>query len=359
MRILYGVVGEGMGHAIRSKVVIDHLIKGEGHEVEVVVSGRAFDLLKKFFPGVHKIWGLTMTYKDNEFKTVRSIIQNAKKSFSGIPENVRSYFELTRAFDPDFVISDFDTWSYLYGQTHRLPVVCIDNIQMIARCRHPKEFLKLHEKNYQLAKNFIKGKLPACRHYYITTFFDAEVKKEDTTLVPPVLRDEVLRAERSRGDHILVYLTSDSAQSLVEMLHKVDRPFLVYGHHRDLKEDVVDGNLTFRPFHEVQFIKDLASAGAVFANGGFTLLCEAVYLNKPVLSIPIKSQFEQVLNGYYIEKLGYGYTSDELDMATVEHFLAHLSEYEEQVGKYRQPDGNQRLFGLINEQLDRRAGGLK
>src|SRR6266480_3864517 len=38
MRILYGVVGEGMGHATRSKVVIEHLLE-RGHKVKVVVSG--------------------------------------------------------------------------------------------------------------------------------------------------------------------------------------------------------------------------------------------------------------------------------------------------------------------------------
>jgi uncharacterized protein (TIGR00661 family) len=44
MRILYGVVGEGMGHAMRSRVVLDELIKR--HEVHVVVSGRAYDYLR-------------------------------------------------------------------------------------------------------------------------------------------------------------------------------------------------------------------------------------------------------------------------------------------------------------------------
>jgi len=27
MRILYGVVGEGMGHAMRSRVILDHLVR--------------------------------------------------------------------------------------------------------------------------------------------------------------------------------------------------------------------------------------------------------------------------------------------------------------------------------------------
>ena len=44
MRILYGVVGEGMGHAMRSRVVLDHLV-GQGHEIQIMASGRASDFL--------------------------------------------------------------------------------------------------------------------------------------------------------------------------------------------------------------------------------------------------------------------------------------------------------------------------
>ena len=44
MRILYGVVGEGMGHATRSLVILGHLLEKE-HEIKVVVSGRAHAFL--------------------------------------------------------------------------------------------------------------------------------------------------------------------------------------------------------------------------------------------------------------------------------------------------------------------------
>ena len=50
MRILYGVVGEGMGHATRSCVILRHLVKS--HEVQIVVSGRAHEFLRKTFPAL-------------------------------------------------------------------------------------------------------------------------------------------------------------------------------------------------------------------------------------------------------------------------------------------------------------------
>ena len=80
----------------------------------------------------------------------------------------------------------------------------------------------------------------------------------------------------------------------------------MYGVRRELTEDLADGALVFRPFSETVFLDDLRSARAVIAGGGFSLLSECVYLHKPVLSIPVEGQFEQVLNARYLEKLGYG-----------------------------------------------------
>jgi len=57
MKILYGVPGEGMGHATRSRVILDHLATRR-HQVKIVVSGRADGYLKKLFPDVEEIRGL-------------------------------------------------------------------------------------------------------------------------------------------------------------------------------------------------------------------------------------------------------------------------------------------------------------
>ena len=54
MKILYGVVGEGMGHATRSKVTCEHLVES-GHQVKIVVSGRAHAFLAKSFRDVVEI----------------------------------------------------------------------------------------------------------------------------------------------------------------------------------------------------------------------------------------------------------------------------------------------------------------
>ena len=41
---------------------------------------------------------------------------------------------------------------------------------------------------------------------------------------------------------------------------------------RQIQEEQVEGNLRYRPFSEAGFIDDLATARAVIAGGGFTLM---------------------------------------------------------------------------------------
>ena len=72
---------------------------------------------------------------------------------------------------------------------------------------------------------------------------------------------------------------------------------------RSITEEQIEGNLRYKPFDEKVFIDDLASARAVIAGGGFTLMGEAVYLHKPMLGVPVGHQFEQVMNVRYLEYL--------------------------------------------------------
>jgi len=115
--------------------------------------------------------------------------------------------------------------------------------------------------------------------------------------------------------------------------------------------DAEEGNLLYRPFSEQRFVDDLCTARAVVAGGGFTLLSEAVYLHKPVLSLPLRGQFEQVLNALYLERLGYGMHASEPSTEAIERFLDSIPACEEALSAYEQ-DGNSVALGVIREQLE-------
>jgi uncharacterized protein (TIGR00661 family) len=350
MRILYGVAGEGMGHATRSRVVIDALT-ARGHEVQAVVSGRAHDYLKARESdrlGVNRIWGLSIVYEDNEVQNFRTVLQNVRGAVvGGWPRNVKAYFDLTDEFRPDVVVSDFETWSYLYGKAHGIPVVSLDNNQIVNRCDHPPEVIAGKEGEYLVAKAVVKAKLPGCFHYLIGTFFFPPVSKSRTTLHPPVLRPEILAARPEAGEHLLVYQTSTSNPGLPEILRRCGRECRIYGLRRDLAADERDGNLLWRPFSEKGFIDDLRTAQAVVSGGGFTLMSEAVYLHRPMLSVPVRKQFEQILNARYLERAGYGLHAEEIGKARLGELLERLPEFERNLGRYHQR-GNEDLFAKLD-----------
>lgn len=359
LRIVYGVTGEGMGHATRSRVIIEHLLN-RGHHVRVVVSGRAHAFLTdrlKQHPGVsiHEISGLTLTYVDNRVDRTQSLLRNLKHAPKGVRANLKVYRRVAEGnFAPHAVFSDFESWAALYATNHFLPVISIDNMQVINRCEHDSSLLGGASFDRRLAKLAVMAKIPGAFHYLITSFFFPTVSKKRTTLVPPILRPEILSAKREPGNHILVYQTSDTNHELVERLKQLPYEFRFYGMRRH--ENL--GNVLLKNFSEQDFVDDLRTARAVISGGGFTLMSEAVSLGVPMLSIPVERQFEQVLNARYLEKLGYGKLTETLDSATISAFLENLPSYVKNLESYPRQD-NSMMLACVDELVERIAHGKK
>ena len=348
MKILYGVPGEGMGHATRSKVIIAYLL-AQHHDLRVVASNRAFTFLNEAFPGrVTEIKGFHFAYKNAKISKGGTFMLNLKSAGKNLVYNYIKKLEIEHTFKADLVISDFESFSYFYAKMHQLPLISIDNMQVMNRCKLDIAISKEEQGNYTLAKQIVKAKVPGCNHYLISSFFDAEISKKNTQLVPPIIREAILQAKPSEGNHILMYQTSSSLENVQETLAKLPQEnFIVYG----MNQNYTEGNVQYKPFSETTFIADFSGAKAVIANGGFSFLSEAVYLKKPVYSFPIAGQFEQYMNAAYIEKLGYGRHFKNLGSDQLKAFLFDLPHFKKQLAHYQQ-NGNEKLFESLNLQLD-------
>jgi len=335
-----------MGHATRAKVILSHLIKS--NELRIVSSDRAYQFLKKSFPDqTYEINGFHFSYKDGVVSRSKTSIDIIKHAPENLITNFKKYKDLHDDFKPDIIISDFESFTYLYAKYHRVPIISIDNMQIIDRGKIDVKIPDSEKLNYKIAKAVVKAKLPNCNQYLISSFFNTKVKKKNSYLIPPIIRKEILNAKREIKNHILIYQSSCSEKKMIDLLNELpDEKFLLYGFNKE----EVHRNVSLKKFSETEFIDNFRTAKAVFCNGGYSFISEALFLNKPICTVPIKNQFEQYLNGAYIEKLGYGKMLKDFELEGIQDFLNDQPKFQQKISEYRQKDNNL-LFNTLDKTL--------
>src|SRR5262249_40416467 len=153
-------------------------------------------------------------------------------------------------------------------------------------------------------------------------------------LVPPIVRPAIVAARPLRGEHVLVY--SGGGEALIEALGDCGVACRVYGMRDGPEVGTTAGAIEFRPRSVDGFLEDLVTGRGVVTGGGFSLLSEAVYLGKPVLSVPLQGQFEQLMNARYLHREGFGMCAPAVDTATVSAFLDRLDVYHARLERYVQ-----------------------
>ncbi len=338
-RIFYSVCGEGMGHAIRSSVILEHLTKK--YDVYIFSSERAYEFLSNKFDNVFEIGGFNTVYENNVVRTKKTFFKALKANPTNLKEGYNVLYKECKRIKPNIIISDFENYASMLSKLMNIPLISLDNIHMLTQCEY--DYPPHHRADMLTAKAVTKSYILRPKRHIITTFFYPPLKHPNmTALYPPVLREEIMKLEPVGGDHVLVYQTAESSINLMEELKKLDYKFIVYGFNKD----DVDENLTYRSFNEKQIFEDMRTAKAIIVNGGFTMISEAIYLKKPIYCTPAHKNFEQILNGFYVEKLGFGESHDDLDVNKIESFLDNLDKYQENLNKVEPWDNTEILKDL-------------
>ena len=322
--ILYGVNGEGAGHSTRSREIILSLQR-RGHNVVAASFDRGITNLSDICE-VLEIQGFRFTYVNNAVRYNRTLARSLFRARKALKE----VKELTRVIDAraiDLVITDFEPLTCRAGRRRKLPVISIDNQHILT---HFKVATPRHyRRDATAAKLVTRLMTPWATHYLVTSFFDAPGRKRNSELVPPILRQEIQEAEPTYDGPVLVYVTSP-APHLIKLLSSVRMQFIAYGFNREGRE----GNILYkRPSFET-FFDDLVRARAIIANAGFSLVTEALHLGKPYLAVPVKNQFEQIFNAFWLERTGYGAFWEELTKERIESFLFNIPQFREKLANY-------------------------
>ncbi|MEI6692539.1 MAG: glycosyltransferase family protein [Chlorobium sp.] len=294
MKILFGVQGTGNGHISRSRELVRKL-KEEGHQVDVIISGRKEEDLKEIeiFEPYRVMKGMTLVTYKGKLNYIDTMFQlDLVRLMSDIL--------MLETAGTDLIITDFDPITSMVARIRNIPSVGFGH-QYAFRYDVPMAKGNLFEK-YTLL-NFAPSRYNAGLHW---NHFNQPV-------FPPVIPASLY--DKTAGtiikEKILVYLPFEEVEDVAAFVASFDGyEFFIYG---KVTQSHDEGHLHYRGYSRDGFLNDLMECSGVVCNAGFELPGEALYLGKKLLLRPLDGQIEQESNALAMEQLGYGMATHSLD----------------------------------------------
>jgi len=260
------------------------LLKKMG-DVDVLVSGTQGDLalpfqVKYVLHGFGFVFGksggvdIWETYKKSRFRKFL-------KEISVLP--VEQY---------DLVINDFEPVSAWACYMKNKPCIGLSHQAAVLAENAPKP-----EEADMIGKLVLKNYAP------VTEQYGFHFAKFDTNIFTPVIRQQVREQQVENKGHYTVYLPAYDDTRLVKRLSEFkDIKWDVFSKHN--KKTFKQKNVYIQPIDNEEFIKSMAQSEGVLCGGGFETPAEALYMQKKLLVIPMKTQYEQQLNAAALKQMG-------------------------------------------------------
>ena len=306
-----------------------------GHEVKILASHKAFKVLQPRLPDVQEIPGFTFVYRHNRVELLASFWGNLPLVRQR-GRVIRQITQLIEAWQPQLAITDFEPFLPRAAELTGLRCISLDHQGVIPFARPA---LPLDQQIPALAARSVVWLTDyhTEAHFATSFYYPPLPPGTNVEFFPPILRQKVLDIAPRDDGHVVVYQTSSSVTRLPELLKQLPFHFKVFAFEERSGDD---GNISYYPRADERFIEEVGSASWVLTNGGYTLMSEALYLGKPVFSLPVAWQFEQWLNACYLQDLGYGLMCDDL-----RDFSVKMQEFLGRLGRYRLNLAREKFFG--------------
>lgn len=340
-RICCGVMGDARGHVSRALAIAQEM----PHHEFLFIGGGKVHILKEHGYQVEEIPIIPTVIRNNRVD-FPATVAHAIMGLASTGPTIKRVSALIREFDPHLILSDYELITPQAAKFLGRPCVSLDNQHLLTHCYYhppPGHFL-----NRYLTRFFIRHLYSFASLYLITSFHAfSPLDRAKTEVFPPLIKPKVRECQPTESDHALVYSRGNSFSGLIKMLSKSRRKFIIYG----LGDKPPQGNLLFKKISEEDFLADLASCLYVIANGGHSLISEALYLGKPILCLPIHFFYEQFFNAHFLAQAGFGEYC--LDISRPENVTDY---FEERLDRYRARIKEFNFFG--NKQIAARLEEL-
>lgn len=283
MKIFYAIQATGNGHISRAMELLPHL--EQYGKVDLFLSG-ANSSLALDAPVKYRSKGLSLFYTCKGGLDYMSMLRKIA------PLRLRKEVKELPVEKYDLVINDFECITSVACRQKKVPSINFGHQASFMSAKTPRPS-KPSKAGEWVLKNYAKASS------YVGLHFAAY----DDFILPPVIKSEIWNAEPSAQNYITVYLPSYCDCEIRKFFKQLTAyKFQVFS--KEVKEITKENHLTFIPVGKNAFNESLIHCDAIICGAGFETPAEALHLNKKIMVMPIKGQYEQKCNAAALEQLG-------------------------------------------------------
>lgn len=357
MKFLFVVQGEGRGHFMQA-IEMKAMLERNGHEVAACLVGKnPARVIPQYF--YDRMQGTKVdSFESPNFvqgvggkrpSYFNSFIENMIK-LPGFSLSMHKLRTTIAQIGPDAIINFYDVMIGIsnYLAPIQLPIISIGH-----------QYLFLH-KDFEFPNKKSKIELDPLRLFTIVTsvgscrrlalsFYPMDDDPEhDIVVVPPILRSSVRNTVPHKGKYIHGYMLNSGFADEVQQWHtqhpEIEMHFFWDKPNMPEVYELQPG-LFMHTINDTKFLESMAGCGGYATTSGFESVCEALYLGKPALLVPV--HIEQECNGYDAMKVGAGVVSDHFD---IDRLLDIMKDYQPNI-EFRTwcDEAEQRIVSTIED----------
>jgi uncharacterized protein (TIGR00661 family) len=283
MKVLYAIQATGNGHISRANEIIPYL--ETKCDLDILISGTQANVDLNHFVKYRRR-GLSFVFGKKggiDFLATLQQLQSKKflKEINTFP--IEQY---------DLVINDFEPVSAWACKLKQVPCFSLSHQFAVINKKSPKPF-----KYDPFAWIVLKHYAPANKG------FGFHFKSYDANIFTPVIRTEIRNAYHRNMGHYTVYLPAYADKKIIKTLSEIKNvQWHIFSRHA--KKNYAENNCWIRPINNFDFISSFTTCEGIICGGGFETPAEAMYMNKKLLVIPMKGQYEQHCNAAALQEMG-------------------------------------------------------
>lgn len=315
MKVFFTVQGEGRGHLTQA-IGLNQFLQRHGHSVvRVLVGCNGERQIPDYFQEAFDVPVDRLDSPGFQFNAAGGVstLRSALRLFNDMSRyrsNLHRMREEIQHAQPDLIVNFLEP---LMGWLKRkravdVPTLAVGHHFMLG---HPA-FVRIREfPVQQLAmRAYVKSVGARSAHLALSFYPTEDVVQRQVYVCPPMLRQHLFElGNPTTGNYLLVYLLNHAYAEKIQQWsnrHPEVPIHCFYDRPHAPETEWVRPNLAFHRLSGTQFLTKMAGCRALVCTAGFESVCEAAYLGKPILMVPVEHHVEQYLNACDAEQAGIG-----------------------------------------------------